>query len=63
MAVADVPGINAFASSRAASRFVPSAAAEALVTKQKDLLVRTYGAKGRQIIADAQAYADGINAY
>ena len=23
----------------------------------------TYGAKGRQIIADAQAYADGINAY
>ena len=33
------------------------------MTKQKDLLVETYGDKGREIVADAQAYADGINAY
>ena len=33
------------------------------MTKQKDLLVETYGAKGREIMADAQAYADGVNAY
>ena len=44
-------------------RFVPSPATEALVTAQKDLLVQTYGDKGRQILADAQAYADGVNAY
>ena len=42
---------------------MPSAEAEALVTKQRRLLVGTYGEKGRQIISDAQAYADGINAY
>ena len=42
---------------------MPSPEAEALVTAQKDLLVQTYGDKGRQIIADAQAYADGVNAY
>ena len=42
---------------------MPSPQAEALVTKQRKLIVKTYGAKGRQIIADAQAYADGVNAY
>ncbi len=63
VAVADVPGINAFSLVTSGQSFTPSAAAEALVTKQKDLLVRTYGAKGREIVADAQAYADGINAY
>ena len=42
---------------------MPSAETEALVTKQQELLVETYGDKGRQILADAQAYADGINAY
>ena len=31
--------------------------------QQKSLLVSTYGDKGRQILADAQAYADGVNAY
>src|SRR6185369_5745980 len=55
VAVADVPGINAFSLVTSGQSFTPSAAAEALVTKQKDLLVRTYGAKGREIIADAQA--------
>src|SRR6185295_11911541 len=34
-----------------------------LVTKQRQLLVDTYGAKGQQIIDDAQAGADGVNAY
>ena len=33
------------------------------MTKQRQLLVDTYGDEGRQILADAQAYADGINAY
>lgn len=63
VAVADVPGINAFGLVTSGQSFVPSAETEALVTAQKNLLVSTYGAKGRQIIADAQAYADGVNAY
>lgn len=62
-AVADVPGINAFSLVTSGRGFAPSPQAEALVTRQRELIVRTYGAKGRQIIADAQAYADGINAY
>jgi acyl-homoserine lactone acylase PvdQ len=63
VAVADVPGINAFSLVTSGQSFVPSPEAEALVTAQKDLLVQTYGDKGRQILRDAQAYADGVNAY
>ncbi len=62
-AVADVPGINAFSLVTSGQAFTPSAQAEALVTRQRDLLVTTYGQKGREILADAQAYADGVNAY
>jgi acyl-homoserine lactone acylase PvdQ len=62
-AVADVPGIDAFSLVTSGQSFVPSAATEALVTQQIDLIIKTYGAKGREIIADAQAEADGINAY
>ncbi len=63
VAVADVPGINAFSLVTSAQSFVPSAQTEALVTQQRHLLVKTYGAKGRQILRDAQSYADGINGY
>ncbi len=63
VAVADVPGINAFGLVTSGQSFVPSAQAEQLVTDQVDLIVETYGDKGRQIIADAQAQADGVNAY
>jgi hypothetical protein len=63
VAVADVPGIDAFGLVTSGQSFVPSAETEALVTRQRQLLVDTYGNKGRQILADAQAYADGINAY
>jgi acyl-homoserine lactone acylase PvdQ len=63
VAVADVPGIDAFSLVTSGQAFVPSPEAEAIVTKQKKLLVTTYGDKGRQILKDAQAYADGINAY
>ena len=62
-AVADVPNLNAFGLVTSGRSFVPSAEAEALVTKQRRLLVKTYGKKGKKIIADARAYAAGINAY
>jgi acyl-homoserine lactone acylase PvdQ len=62
-AVADIPNVDAFSLVTSGQSFVPSAATEELVTKQQQLLVDTYGAEGQQILADAQAYADGVNAY
>src|SRR5262249_42817229 len=62
-AVADVPNLDAFQLVTTGQAFTPSPEAEALVTKQAQLLVDTYGAKGQEILDDAQAYADGINAY
>ena len=62
-AVADVPGIDAFEIVVNLESFVPSAEAEQLVTDQVELIVEVYGDEGREIIADAQAYADGMNAY
>jgi hypothetical protein len=62
-AVADVPGINAFSLVTSAQEFVPSAATEQLVTEQVQLLIDTFGEEGEQIVADAQAYADGLTAY
>jgi hypothetical protein len=62
-AVADIPGIDAFGLVLSGQSFVPSPESERLVSDQADLIVETYGDKGRQIIADAQAEADGINAY
>jgi acyl-homoserine lactone acylase PvdQ len=62
-AVADIPGIDAFSLVTSATPFTPSEATEQLVQDQIDLLVEEYGAEGEEIIADAQAYADGANAY
>jgi acyl-homoserine lactone acylase PvdQ len=63
VAVADVPNIDAFSLVTSIQSFTPSADAEALVTAQRQLIEDTYGDYGRQILADAQAYADGVNAY
>jgi Penicillin amidase len=62
-AVADVPNLDAFSLVTSGQSFVASVATEELVTRQRQLLVDTYGAEGQQILDDAQAYADGINAY
>ncbi len=63
VAVADVPNIDAFSLVTSVQAFTPSPEAEALVTDQARLLLDVYGAKGQEILNDAQAYADGINAY
>ncbi len=63
VAVADVPGINAFGLVTSGQSFIPSAATEQLVTDQVNLIIELYGDEGRQIIAEAQAYVDGYNAY
>ncbi|MFN8113199.1 MAG: penicillin acylase family protein [Solirubrobacterales bacterium] len=62
-AVADVPNLDAFSLVTSGQSYVPSEQSEALVSKQRKLLVKTYGKEGKQIISDARAYADGINAY
>ncbi|MCP4842770.1 MAG: penicillin acylase family protein, partial [Halieaceae bacterium] len=65
VAVADVPGINAFSLvTNPSETFIPSAATEQLVTDQQALILEVYGAEeGQQILDDAQSYADGLNAY
>ncbi len=64
VAVADVPGIDAFSLvTNPGQAFVPSEATEQLVTDQVQLIIDTYGEEGEEIIADAQAYADGMTAY
>jgi acyl-homoserine lactone acylase PvdQ len=62
-AVADIPNVDAFSLVTSGQSFEPSAATEALVTKQRKLMVKEYGEKGREIIRDARAYAAGVNAY
>ena len=62
-AVADIPGIDAFELVTSGRSFVPSAEAEALSDEQWDLLIETYGDEGREIRADAEAGAEGANAY
>lgn len=61
-AVIDIPGVNAFSLVTSATPFVPSAAAEQMVTDQVER-IRTTLPEGEEIISDAQAYADGANAY
>jgi acyl-homoserine lactone acylase PvdQ len=63
VAVADVPGIDAFSLVTSAQSFTPSRRTEALVTRQRKLLVKVYGKKGSEIVHDAQTYIDGANAY
>ncbi|MEM9694574.1 MAG: penicillin acylase family protein, partial [Myxococcota bacterium] len=62
-AVADIPGIDAFALLLSAQTFNPSPDTEQLVDEQVALLVEEFGEEGEEIIADAQAYADGLNAW
>ncbi len=62
-AVADVPGLDAFSLVTSATPFVPSREAEALVTRQRQVLVRAYGAEGRQMLRDMANYTGGVNAY
>ncbi len=62
-AVADIPGLDAFSLVTSATPFQPSAQAEALVTSERQALVRAYGAEGRQMLSDMANYTAGLNAY
>jgi len=63
VAVADIPGVNAFSLVTSATPFVPSEATEQLVADQVQVILDTYGEEGEEIIADIDAYTDGANAY
>ncbi len=62
-AVAEVPGLDAFALVTSGRSFTPSPQAEALVARQRRALVRAYGGEGRRMLAELQAYADGATAF
>ncbi|MEA2145379.1 MAG: hypothetical protein QOG59_966 [Solirubrobacteraceae bacterium] len=62
LATVDAPGINAFGLVTSARSFTPSAQTVRFVAGQENVL-RSAGAKGRQVLRDLQDYVDGINAY
>jgi acyl-homoserine lactone acylase PvdQ len=61
IAALDIPGIDPFQVAFAAQEFVPTAAAEAVLTQQAALVGRT--AKGRLLLRDVDSYLAGINRY
>jgi acyl-homoserine lactone acylase PvdQ len=61
VAALDVPGINAFGLVTSLQTFIPSAAADRFVARQASVLTRTR--KGRQVLADVDAWLTGINTY
>ena len=62
-AVADIPNLNAFSLVTSGQTFEPSAATEALVTGSRSCSSTRSGRRDDRSSSDAQAYADGINAY
>jgi acyl-homoserine lactone acylase PvdQ len=61
VAALDVPGINAFGLVTSLQTFIPTAAADRFVARQASVLTRTR--KGRQVLADVDAWLAGINTY
>ena len=62
LAALDVPGVDPFALARSGRQFVPTQATDERVAQQLTL-IRSAGAKGRQLYADVRSYVAGINAY
>jgi acyl-homoserine lactone acylase PvdQ len=62
IAALDVPGMNAFDLVQKLKTFVPSAQTEAIVAKQTQALKRA-GAHGKELLHNADVYAQGVNAW
>jgi acyl-homoserine lactone acylase PvdQ len=58
----DVPGVDAFSLVGSGRDIEPSAATEAFLAQQVEL-VRRAGPQGRQLLRDVDAYLAGVNAY
>ena len=62
LAVLDAPGIDAFRLIVTGRSFVPSPQADAIISRQANVLRRA-GSKGRQTLADIDAYVRGMNGF
>jgi acyl-homoserine lactone acylase PvdQ len=62
LAVLDAPGVDAFRLIVTGRTFVPSAQADAVINRQVGVLRRA-GSKGRQTLADMDAYVRGMNGF
>jgi acyl-homoserine lactone acylase PvdQ len=62
LAALDVPGVDPFALATSGRQFVPTPETDARIAQQLRL-IRSSGAKGRQLDADVRSYVAGINAY
>jgi acyl-homoserine lactone acylase PvdQ len=62
VAALDVPGLDAFSLATSSRKFVPSAQTEQYLTQEQSVIADA-GPKGRQVLADVDAYVAGINAY
>jgi acyl-homoserine lactone acylase PvdQ len=62
LAALDVPGIDPFALATAGRQFVPTPTTDDRIAQQLSL-IRSSGAKRRQLFADVSSYVAGINAY
>jgi acyl-homoserine lactone acylase PvdQ len=62
LAVLDAPGIDAFRLIVTGRTFEPSAQADQIIDRQARVLRRA-GSRGRQTLADMDAYVDGMNGY
>ena len=62
LAALDAPGVDPFALATSGRFFIPTKAADERLAEQLKL-VRSAGAKGRQLYADVSSYVAGINAY
>jgi acyl-homoserine lactone acylase PvdQ len=61
-AILDAPGYDALSVASGLRGFTPSRQTERFIARQRRLLLRT-GARGRRIVADAEAYVAGVNAF
>lgn len=62
IAALDAPGLDAFSLATSLRTFTPSAATEALLSSQVAVL-EGMGEPGRGVLADVDAYLEGLNAY
>jgi acyl-homoserine lactone acylase PvdQ len=61
-AILDAPGYDALSIATSLRSFEPSRQTERFIARERGLIARA-GARGRRIIADAEAYVAGVNAY
>lgn len=62
VAALDAPGIDAFGLVTSVRTFIASRQADRLLSRE-DAMLRSYGKRGRRVLADLNSFVAGINAY